>query len=285
MKLYISFDCSSLWIVVLQCLGLALLYVGSLYLFKSPYLRDDPFTIRQRMKCVLVVCLIAPIYVMSCGSSRTQTHSFHLFEWLGMHAVNILPAFVLPLILTVILFIGPIAQIVADEEEFQNLVSYVSSGSYLTEIRWYRNYVVAPFTEEFVFRACMLPIFMSCFGLTLSVFVTPLFFGVAHLHHAIERIALGVDLKQVLFTSLFQFCYTSLFGAYGAFIFLRTGHLIGPVISHCFCNIMGFPDFLGVLDSKYPKAVGTLYVFGLVCFLYLLFPLSDPAYFGSLYWV
>ena len=36
----------------------------------------------------------------------------------------------------------------------------------------------APFSEEFIFRACMLPLLVPCFGTSLSVFLCPLFFGV-----------------------------------------------------------------------------------------------------------
>ena len=36
----------------------------------------------------------------------------------------------------------------------------------------------APFSEEFIFRACMLPLLVPCFGTGLSVFLCPLFFGV-----------------------------------------------------------------------------------------------------------
>ena len=42
-----------------------------------------------------------------------------------------------------------------------------------------------------------------------------------------------------------QLTYTSLFGAYSSYLFLRTGFLIGPLLAHVFCNAMGLPDFTG----------------------------------------
>ena len=44
-----------------------------------------------------------------------------------------------------------------------------------------RNHVVAPLTEELVFRACMLPILVPCMGPQKAVFACPLFFGVGEL--------------------------------------------------------------------------------------------------------
>lgn len=43
---------------------------------------------------------------------------------------------------------------------------------------WLRNHVVAPLSEEFTFRACMLPLLLQTFTPMTSVFITPLFFGV-----------------------------------------------------------------------------------------------------------
>ena len=48
----------------------------------------------------------------------------------------------------------------------------------LTDMRWLRHQVIAPLTEELVFRACMLPMLAPCTGLGPAVFTCPLFFGV-----------------------------------------------------------------------------------------------------------
>jgi prenyl protein peptidase len=49
--------------------------------------------------------------------------------------------------------------------------------------------------------------------------------------------------------SLLQFTYTTLFGGYVTFIYLRTGSLLAVVLVHVFCNWMGFPRFWGRLYS------------------------------------
>lgn len=43
---------------------------------------------------------------------------------------------------------------------------------------WLRNQVVAPLTEELVFRGAMLPMLVPCTGPTTAIFIAPLFFGV-----------------------------------------------------------------------------------------------------------
>ncbi|NWZ29952.1 FACE2 protease, partial [Alectura lathami] len=58
----------------------------------------------------------------------------------------------------------------------------------LGDVRWLRNQVVAPLTEELVFRACMLPMLVPCTGPGPAVLACPLFFGVAHFHHVIEQL-------------------------------------------------------------------------------------------------
>lgn len=47
-----------------------------------------------------------------------------------------------------------------------------------SDVRWLRNQVVAPLTEELVFRACMLPMLVPCAGPSTAIFTCPLFFGV-----------------------------------------------------------------------------------------------------------
>jgi prenyl protein peptidase len=83
-----------------------------------------------------------------------------------------------------------------------------------------------------------------------TIFLSPVIFGLAHLHHFYEfRIAHpAVPVQAAVARSLVQFCYTSLFGAYAIFVFLRTGSLLAIVVVHAFCNCMGFPRFWGRVE-------------------------------------
>lgn len=85
---------------------------------------------------------------------------------------------------------------------------------------------------------------------TRIVFTTPLYFGIAHVHHYYEFRLTHPDWPALpaLLRSLFQFAYTSLFGFFAAFAFLRTGSLPAVVVAHALCNALGLPRFWGRVD-------------------------------------
>ena len=109
-----------------------------------------------------------------------------------------------------------------------------------------RNLVIAPFTEEFVFRGCIVraleAVTENPWGAVSLCWIAPLFFGVAHLHHAFQRLFKDKEAAlPVILQTLFQFTYTTLFGAYTSYAYLRTKSLLAVVLSHSFCNYMGLP--------------------------------------------
>jgi len=55
--------------------------------------------------------------------------------------------------------------------------------------------------------------------------------------------------------SLFQFIYTTLFGWFAAFVFLRTGSLYPAIAAHAFCNWLGLPRFWGRVGQAAEIAV------------------------------
>ena len=109
---------------------------------------------------------------------------------------------------------------------FENFIDYVKTEvasvvrgfkpdnmlNKLQDFCFLRNYIVSPFTEEFVFRSCMLPLLVHNVGVSTAVFVTPLFFGLAHLHHIIEGLMFNESFMHLLVQHLFQFTYTYIFG-------------------------------------------------------------------------
>ena len=144
---------------------------------------------------------------------------------------------------------------------------------------------MAPFSEEFTFRACMVPVLLgdlsslyyplTTFAYVLgyyshfwAIIISPLFFGVAHFHHMVERIRKGQDVMTSFLVSMFQFAYTTIFGMYSAFLFVKTGHFAAPFIVHAYCNFMGFPDFMEVVNSEPRKRLVLMFLFvmGVVLF-------------------
>jgi len=99
-------------------------------------------------------------------------------------------------------------------------------------------------TEELVFRSTILAVsMMGKLSIGSLVFGTPLWFGIAHAHHAWDAFKRnGGDAaaaQQAILISLFQLTYTTLFGWFASYLFLRTGSILPPLLSHIFCNAMG----------------------------------------------
>lgn len=157
-----------------------------------------------------------------------------------------------------------------------------------------RNLIVAPLFEELVFRSCMCAILYGG-GISLSriIFLSPLVFGLAHVHHALEAIIrFKQPWKPQLLRATFQTAYTALFGMFAAFLLLRTGHFVAPFLSHMFCNSMGLPSLEFILNPDYVlksnrHTIAFLFVLGIVlfaCGVFLLSTTANTAYLRSVYW-
>ncbi|CAL1284408.1 unnamed protein product [Larinioides sclopetarius] len=244
---------------VLICISLATMYVGSLYVWRNTHGRDHPSTIKKRFLSVFLMSFV----------SATVVYVFTDKLYFGC-----------------VLFLGPMS-LHYNEGLYQRFFDLKMWLYCLTNVVWLRNHVIAPFFEEFTFRACMLPILVPCFGSKNSVILCPFFFGIAHLHLLNEKLAHGAKFKAAILQSLFQFSYTTVFGAYSTYLFLRTGHVAAPVIVHAFCNHMGFPDFGQLFTIERPKqsVLMVCFVAGLVTWMLLLKPLTEPQIYNNmLYW-
>lgn len=154
----------------------------------------------------------------------------------------------------------------------QNFIGQITSVA--SNVLSWRNYVVAPLTEELVFRACMIPLLL-CGGFKPYTVVSlcPIFFSLAHLNHLMEFYSKqNYSLIKTSMVVGLQLGYTVIFGSYASFLFIRTGHLLAPLLAHMFCNFMGLP----VLFSRKNGMVSVAFVAGMVGFLWLLFPLTRP---------
>ncbi|XP_053224208.1 CAAX prenyl protease 2 isoform X2 [Podarcis raffonei] len=220
------------WASLFSCLSLACCYVGSLYVWKSHLPRDHPAVIKRRFTSVLIVSSLSPIFIWAWKEVTGIKPDASLLALMGFRLEGIIPATVLPLLLTMVLFLGPLIQLSMDCP--WDLVE----------------------------------------GLKVAF---------AHFHHVIEQLRFRQGSTASIFLSaVFQFSYTAVFGTYTAFIFIRTGHLIGPVLCHSFCNYVGFPAVGAALDHPQRCLVVFFYLLGVILFLLLLHPMTDPTFFGHL---
>jgi prenyl protein peptidase len=111
-----------------------------------------------------------------------------------------------------------------------------------------------PLTEELLFRSAITPLLiLSPISESPSriILLDPLPFGLAHIHHFYEFTLTNphTALVPALLRSLFQFGFTTVFGWFATFVFLRTGNVWVCILIHSFCNWMGLPRVWGRLES------------------------------------
>lgn len=95
---------------VLSCVGMATTFVGTLYMVPSSIQRrshDDPVQIKARFLCVFISTIIA-VFMFSCFLPKEDSHPSHVFYFVGIKFHGLLPAAALPLLLTMLLFLGPL---------------------------------------------------------------------------------------------------------------------------------------------------------------------------------
>ncbi len=155
-------------------------------------------------------------------------------------------------LLTFVLFLGPLFELVFVD----GVLGDLKGGRLLESLSsWqgYRNYVAGPITEEVLFRSVLIPIHLLAKIPPINiVFLTPLYFGIAHVHHYYEfRLTHPhTPLLPAILRSVFQFGYTSVFGWLAAFIYVRTASIWPCIIIHTFCNSVGLPRFWGKLSRR-----------------------------------
>ena len=244
--------CSS--IIRIHQISFTLLYVLPFYLSPltkpSPTLsRDAPSVIRARIRFVtasVVVCSIVTIYVLSARGHLDRSSILHQLGWYPVTVSSTVKV----LFLTSCLFAGPLFEKGIVDSGWRVWIK----GSMLREtlsgwIGW-RNFVVGPITEELLFRSLLIPLHLLILPTpspSTLIFATPLYFGIAHVHHFYEYTLTHpyTPLLPALLRSLLQFGYTTVFGWYATFLFVRTGNLWGVVLAHSFCNWMGLPRVWG----------------------------------------
>ena len=170
-----------------------------------------------------------------------------------------------------------------------------------------KNLFWAPLFEEFIYRACLINVFIESgkYTPTYCVLLTPLFFAISHLHHVFEQqrnqwtlrqkllqekehieshLEEYVSLKKAMLIALFKLAYTEIFGIYAGFVYIGTGSLWPAIALHSYCNLLGFPSFENLLDKGERLSnriiAGVLYVIGTIFLFYFFTWFTD----GNPWW-
>ncbi|KAE8399414.1 hypothetical protein BDV37DRAFT_231510 [Aspergillus pseudonomiae] len=238
---------------------LTLVYVVPFYVSSttrpSPTLsRDAPSVIRARIKAVTLSCIgstLAVSWLIIAKGNVPLSEALRFLGWWPVGFTEVLRS----LLLTAILFAGPLFERGIAEGEWRDWIK----GNRISEtlrgwIGW-RNYVAGPVTEEVMFRSAIIPLhILAKASPSRIVFTAPLYFGIAHVHHFYEFRLTHPDTSIIaaLFRSVFQFGYTTIFGWYATFIYLRTGSLPAVILAHAFCNWCGLPRLWGRVEAGVP---------------------------------
>ena len=98
--------------------------------------------------------------------------------------------------------------------------------------------IIGPIFEEFFFRKLLIDRTIK-YGAKLSIILSALMFGLFH-------------------GNLNQFFYTFLIGGFFAYVYIKTGKLIYPILLHILVNLMGSVVSIFVVGSAENLALGTV---------------------------
>ena len=189
------------------------------------------------------------IYVLAARANASWLEILRLLGWYPLGILDVAKS----LLLTTVLFTGPLFEKAVIETRWKEWIRGQTFRENLGSWIGWRNYIAGPVTEEILFRSLLVPLhLLTPLSATRVVLFTPLYFGIAHIHHLYE---FGLThphtpMASSIIRSLIQFTYTTIFGWYATFVFLRTGNVVAVILAHSFCNWAGLPRVWGRVEPR-----------------------------------
>lgn len=121
-------------------------------------------------------------------------------------------ACLLPPLTVMLLFLGPlINSYIFQRSSIFSYFSLLFSNDECERLQTLRALVMAPIFEEFIFRGCIISVLIdSGWSRDTAMYISPLFFGVAHIHHFYQNVTVeNQPVSMAMQISLFQFAYTT----------------------------------------------------------------------------
>lgn len=196
------------------------------------------------MTIACIVASAATLYLLVGLARAKPLEALHLLGWWPIKPLEFLKSCSLVLLL----YTGPLFEVIFIEKDLRGFRGWDQTVATLSSWSGYRNYIAGPLTEEVIFRSVIIPLHLIA-GISASsiVFLTPLYFGIAHVHHLYEFKLTHPHTPWLpaILRSTVQFAYTTLFGWFASFLYLRTGSIYPSVLVHSFCNWGGLPRLWG----------------------------------------
>ncbi|KAJ4970736.1 hypothetical protein NE237_003835 [Protea cynaroides] len=253
-------------VAVLACTSMTVFYVAILYaptlILRLPHPTSLNSFLIRRFVCAGISSIVSIFFCALILPMRRLEVSSILAVY-GFRVDHLWHAVIFPISLTSLIYTGSLVskfmsllsswnQYEVCGEGFLSEYTKIAFQRFLermsamaSDVKAWRNYLVAPLTEELVFRACMIPLLLcGGFGTYKVILLSPIFFSLAHLNHFLELYCHQkyTFIKASMIVGL-QLGYTVIFGCYASFLFMRTGHLLAAIVTHVFCNMMGLPVF------------------------------------------
>jgi prenyl protein peptidase len=196
---------------------------------------------------VTVACIVASVstlYLLVGVAKAKPLEAIHLLGWWPIKPLE----FIKSCSLVLLLYTGPLFEVIFIEKDLRGFRGWEQTVATLSSWSGYRNYIAGPLTEEVIFRSVIIPLHLIAdISASKIVFLTPLYFGIAHVHHLYEFKLTHPHTPWLpaILRSIFQFGYTTLFGWFASFLYIRTGSIYAGVLVHSFCNWGGLPRFWG----------------------------------------
>ena len=268
-------------VCALSALLLGVLFVASFLVCCRSFAhlpRDAPASVAARLTAVFLVCLLAPAPLLLLLPPQPP-----LLRRMGVALeCNGVSSFAGPLVLVGALFAGPLVEAALLGGACRRAPAAAAAAAAAAPSPpavhlLLRAYVAAPLFEEWVFRACALPLWLGAgVGAPAAALLSAAVFGGAHAHHYWEKRRLGAPHAAALAGAAVMVAYTSAFGAIEALAFLRWGSFGGVAAAHALANWMGLPPFAFAAGGRAPlwrrAAAGCAYAAGVAAFAYLCTP-------------
>lgn len=321
------------------CVALTVSYVGFLYLIPRDIRtlpRNNIIHVRWRIGVVMVTSVILTVltgFFFSTLNYRLPGDGFLVSAGFSVRSVGTIS--VITIALMTIFYIGPLVTLISEwvvtcfyeVDEYRHTMTKRANPINITVVVWdhltkcwksepseilLRNIVVAPITEEVVFRCLIVVVSVSSFcllpdtdpihisSLTVAL-LSPVYFSLAHLHHLYEQIRGGSDVKRACIMTVVQLIYTGVFGIIAGILLVRTGSVVSCILSHMICNTIGLPDLSFTSEPRgksgssahlrffylyeYRWLLLVLHALGLVAFSCCLLPFTEVFVDSSPLWI
>lgn len=103
------------------------------------------------------------------------------------------------------------------------------------DLVWVRNHVMAPLSEEWVFRACMTPLLLQCLEPMTAVFVGPVLFGIGNYLLALLLLGICSLLYLYMYICYIYICYIWLYRRHNRLCFIRYNTSVPSLNVLCVC--------------------------------------------------